>query len=120
MDDFHCMKECFKFLGRLISGSGFEGIVHKEGLGLPGNLNGVISGSHYNRCWTVHANFSEALERLQFQRFLKTGSEIESTVAHDLQNVVSIESKLENTMLTVNLNKPSGMQSIGRQASFRL
>ena len=35
----------------------------------------------------VHANFSEALERLQFQRFLKTDSEIEHTVADDLQNV---------------------------------
>ena len=93
MGDFHFKKECFNFLGCLISGSGFEDIVHQAGLGSPGSLNGVISGFHYNRCWTVHANFAEALERLLFQRFLKIDSEIESTVDEDLQNID--QSKLE-------------------------
>ena len=81
------MKECFNFLGCLISGSGFQDIVHQAGLCSPGSLNGVISGSHYNRCWTVHANFAEALERILFQRFLKIDSEIESIVDDDLQNI---------------------------------
>ena len=88
------MNECFNFLGCLISGSDFKDIVHQIALCSPGSLNGVISGSHYNRCWTVHANFAEALERLLFQRFLKIDSEIESTVDDDLQNID--QSKLEN------------------------
>ena len=80
------MKEYFNFLGCLISGSGFEDIVHQAGLCSPGSLNRVISGSHYNRCWAVHASFAEASARLLFQIFLKTDSEIESTVDDDLQN----------------------------------
>jgi hypothetical protein len=39
-----------------------------------GSLKGVLSGSHYNRAWIVHSAFSEALERLLFQRFLKENS----------------------------------------------
>ena len=31
LGDFHFMKECFNFLGCLISGSGFEDIVHQAG-----------------------------------------------------------------------------------------
>ena len=76
LGDFHFVKECFNFLGCLISGSSFEDLVHQAGLCSPGNFNGVISGSHYNRCWTVHANFAEALKRLTFQRFLKKDREI--------------------------------------------
>ena len=41
--DFHFIKNC------LISCSGFEDIVHQAALCLPGALNGVISGSYYNR-----------------------------------------------------------------------
>ena len=94
LGDFHFIKECVNFLRCLISGSGFEAVVHQAELCSPGSLNGVISSSHYNRCWTVHANFAEALERLLFQRFLKTYSEIESAVDDDLQNID--QSKLEN------------------------
>ena len=39
----------------LISGSGFEDIVHQAGLCSPGSLNGVTSGSH---CNTVDAGQS--------------------------------------------------------------
>ena len=35
-----------------------------------GSLDGVLLGSHYNRCWTVHSAFAEALERLLLERFL--------------------------------------------------
>ena len=36
-----------------------------------GSLQGVLAGSHYNRAWVVHTAFSEALERLLFERFLE-------------------------------------------------
>ena len=71
LSDFHFIKECVSFLGFLMSGSGFEDTVHQARVCSLGSLNRVISGSHYNRCWTVHANFAEALERLLLQRFLK-------------------------------------------------
>ena len=114
LGDFHFMKECFNFLGCLISGSGFEDIVHQAELCSPGSLNGVISGSHYNRCWTVHANFAEALERPLFQRFLKTYSEIESAIYDDLQNID--QSKLENIEINSKMEKILDAYSKFKQA----
>ena len=72
LGDFHYMKEIFVILGQLVSGSGFEDIILQAGLCSAGSLNGVVAGSHYNRCWTVHNNLTEALERLLFERFLST------------------------------------------------
>ena len=44
--------------------------VFLSGVCISGSLQGVLSGSHYNRGWTVHNAVSEALERLLLQRFL--------------------------------------------------
>ena len=70
LGDFHYIKEIFAILGQLVSGSGFENIIFQAGLCSAGSLNGVVSGYHYNRCWTVHNNLTKALERLLFERFL--------------------------------------------------
>ena len=39
LEDFHFMKECFGVVGSLISGSGFEDIIHQSGLCSSGSLN---------------------------------------------------------------------------------
>ena len=70
LGDFHYMKEGFILMGKLIGGSGFEDVIFQAGICSSGSVNGVISGSHYNRSWAVHGLFSEALERLLFERFL--------------------------------------------------
>ena len=64
------MKEAFAVLRKLITGSGFEDIIYQSGICSVGSLNGVLAGSHYNRCWIVYGHLSEALERLLLQRFL--------------------------------------------------
>ena len=69
LGDFHFMKEMFTVLGNIVCGSGFEDIVFQANICSTGSLNGVLAGSHYNRCWTVHSTFAEALERLLFKRF---------------------------------------------------
>ena len=51
LGDFHFMKESFSIIGMLIQGSGFEDIIFQSGMSSTGSLNGVLSGSHYNRCW---------------------------------------------------------------------
>ena len=71
LGDFHFIKENFGVIGKLIAGSGFEDVVFQSGVCSTGSLNGVLAGSHYNRAWIVHASFSEALERLLFERFLE-------------------------------------------------
>ena len=68
LGDFHFMIEIFAVLGKLVCGSGFKDVVFQTGICSSGSLNGVLSGSHYNRCWTVHSIFTEALERLLFKR----------------------------------------------------
>ena len=59
---------------------------------------GVLAGSHYNRGWTVHNKFSEALERLLFKRLVY---EEEPTIPdrfHDLANInkENLESLLDD------------------------
>ena len=68
--NFQFIKENFGVIGKIIKGSGFEDVVFQASVCSSGSLNGVLSGTHYNRAWTVHATFSEALERLLFERFL--------------------------------------------------
>ena len=57
-------------IGKIVKGSGFEDIIFQSGACLTGSLNGVWMGSHYNRAWTAHSAFSEALERLLIERFI--------------------------------------------------
>ena len=54
----------------LIVGSGFQEIVLKSGLPTFGSLNSILTGSHHDCCWNIHAHFSEALERFLPERFL--------------------------------------------------
>ena len=62
LGDFHFMKENFGVIGKIVKGSGFEDIIFQAGVCSTASLNRVLTGSHYNRAWTVHRAFSEALE----------------------------------------------------------
>ena len=48
----------------------------------PGSLKGVLSGKHYNRCVRAHKMIFEAMERLRFQAFEETLSNLEKSDAH--------------------------------------
>ena len=52
----------------MVKGSGFDD-VYLSGMIQSGSLQGVLSGSHYNRAWTIHQSFGEALERILLKRF---------------------------------------------------
>ena len=68
--DFHAINAYFGAIGTFVSGSGFEDILFQAGLCSAGNLNGVLSGKHYNRCWLLHESFSEALIRLFQEQYV--------------------------------------------------
>ena len=70
LGDFHFMKENFGVIKKIIKGSVFEDVIFQAGVCSTSSLNGVLAGSYYNRAWTVHQAFSEALERLLLERFL--------------------------------------------------
>ena len=70
LGDFHFIKENFGVIGKLIAGSGFEDVIFQSNVCASGSLEGVLAGSHYNRCWIVYSPFYEALERLLFMRFI--------------------------------------------------
>ena len=76
LGDFHYMKELFGIVGTLVKASGLEDIIFQAGVCSTGSLNGVLAGSHYNRCWTVHTAMAEALERLLLELLLSTGHHI--------------------------------------------
>ena len=79
LGDFHFLKEGITMLGKLISGSGFQDIIFQTGICPTGSLNGVLAGSQYNRCWSVHGILAESFERLLLERFIidhETQSEI--------------------------------------------
>ena len=61
LGDFHFMKEIFTVLDTLMKRSGFEDVIFLAGVCSTGSLNGILSGSHYNRCWTVHSVMGEEL-----------------------------------------------------------
>ena len=57
LGDLHFLKENFNVIGRIIEGSGFDDTVFQAEVCSSGSLNGVLSGSHQNRSWTVHSIF---------------------------------------------------------------
>ena len=86
LGDFNFMKECFGAVGSFISGSGFEDIIYQSGLCFSGSLNGIISASHYNRCWNDHSHLAEALERLLLERFLQETDHIPEIITSNLDS----------------------------------
>ena len=93
LGDLHFMKESFTILGTLVKGSGFEDVVFQAGVCSTGSLNGVLSSSHYNRCWTVHSVIGEAIERLCLELFLKQGNAFPGPVQmryEDLPNCLEL------------------------------
>ena len=98
LGDFHYIKEAFAALPKLITGSGFEEIIYQSGICSVGSLNGVLAGSHYNRCWIVYAHLSEALERLLFQRFLASVDAIPDALSENLQSHTADEEILNTLM----------------------
>eukprot|EP00794_Sanderia_malayensis_P014842 gene14842-biopygen11931 len=87
LGQFHFIKENFAVLGKIVCGSGIEDVIFQADVCSSGSLNGVLSGSHYNRAWTVHGAMSEALERLLFERYcVQTGTnipEVYNKIAND-------------------------------------
>ena len=82
LGDFHYMEELFGIVGTLVKASGFEDIIFQAGVSSTGGLNGVLAGSHYNRCWTVHTPMAEALERLLLELLLSTGHHIPTVLQY--------------------------------------
>ena len=50
LGDFHFINKNFAVIGKIVSGSCFEDAVFQASLCSSGCLNGIMNGSHYNRC----------------------------------------------------------------------
>ena len=74
------MKELFIMLDTLVKGSGFEDVICQAGVYSAGSLNKVLSGSHYNRCWTVHSVMGERLERFCMELFMNNGNVLSNEI----------------------------------------
>ena len=92
LGDFHATMEFFGTIGKLVTGSGFEGVVYLAGLCTSRGIKGVLSGKHYNRSCMIHECFAEAIERLFCKAFFQNiPQELESTRKADpLQQDVNL------------------------------
>lgn len=79
-------------IGCIVRESGFEDIIFEAGVCTSGSLQGVLAGSHYNRCWNVHNVFSESLERVFLKRFLL---QLKLEIPHQLSHL-SADPQCEN------------------------
>ena len=62
--NFHAMMTYFRIIDSFIKGSEFEEIIYLLGLCTSGSIKSRISGKQYNRSWSIHESFSEALRRV--------------------------------------------------------
>ena len=74
----------------LVTDSGFEDAIFQSGICTSGSLLGVLSGLHYNRGWSIHNAFSEALKRLLLKRFLYEEGIVIPGVLNDLDDLDEI------------------------------
>ena len=88
------MNAYFGAIGTFVSRSGFEDILFQAGLCSAGNLNGVLSGKHYNRCWLLHKSSSEALIRLFQEQYVPEIADSLINFAKQLPGTVDIEELL--------------------------
>lgn len=63
LGDMHAFMENFSVVGKFVEGSGFDEIVFQSGEAHTGTIRGILSGKHYNRAWTTHEAFAEAIDR---------------------------------------------------------
>ena len=122
---FHFLQENFKVIGSLVSCSGFEDVIFQASVCTSGSLNGLLSGSHYNRAWIVHSCMSESLERLLLKRFL---TELKTKIPDDLKEasfddadlindaVVNSTEKISDEYESFKTNVRNG--SLGKTAQF--
>ena len=102
LGDFHTMMQFFCIIGKIITGSGFEETVYQGGLCTSGGIKGVLSGKHYNRSWTVHECFANALDRLFCESIvISCSSGLEASVKEiknedDLKTVINASSFKEH------------------------
>ena len=98
LGDFHFMKENFAVIGKLIAGSGFEDIVFQANICSSGCLNGILNGSHYNRCWAIHSLMYEVLTRLLTESFFNQ----ETTRQNNLLNIKVEDTSTLDDIITQN------------------
>ena len=94
----------------MVNGSGFEDIIFQSGLCTSGSLQAVLSGSHYNRAWSIHLTIAEALERLLITRFLVE-------IKPEIPDVVTDYSFDQTSEIDIVLNQ--GSKFFERYESFR-
>ena len=123
--DFHFIKENFGVTGKLVTASGFEDAVFQAGGCSTGNLHGVLAGSHYIRAWTVHSAFTEALERLLFERFITESGEEIPIVFHNasqepFQNKSEIYARVKLLLKVLDFKNRVRNDKLGKTAQFWL
>ena len=76
-----------------------------------------MSGKHYSRCWLVHENFSEGLERLFIKKFLPENSDTIQKLGL-VEHHVDIEQFLNDTGVISCITKYQEVKRKGLNEEF--
>ena len=76
-----------------------------------------MSGKHYSRCWLVHENFSEGLERLFIKKFLPENSDTIQKLGL-VEHHVDIEQFLNDTGVIICITKNQEVKRKGLNEEF--
>ena len=76
-----------------------------------------MSGKHYSRCWLVHENFSEGLERLFIKKFLPENSDTIQKLGL-VEHHVDIEQFLNDAGVIICITKNQEVKRKGLNEEF--
>ena len=64
LGDFHGFQHFFGNVGKFVTDSGFEDVIHQADLCSEGGMKSVLKGKSYNKCWLIHECMAEGIDRL--------------------------------------------------------
>ena len=86
---FHIMCSYIGALGKMMTGSGLEEILIKDGICASGSIDKVMSGKHFNRALRIHQHMLDALERNCLDEFVCSSTAPDSSIPDVIMENIS-------------------------------
>ncbi|XP_041466296.1 uncharacterized protein LOC121416845 [Lytechinus variegatus] len=81
---FHTALSMLACVGKRFGDAGLENLMIESNIVAQGSINGVLSGHHYNRSIRAHKCIVEALERLRWQAYMNSLSDVEYASTYEI------------------------------------
>eukprot|EP00057_Strongylocentrotus_purpuratus_P021683 XP_011676157.1 PREDICTED: uncharacterized protein LOC105444073 [Strongylocentrotus purpuratus] len=81
---FHTALSMLACIGKRFGDAGLENLMIESNIVAQGSINGVISGHHYNRSIRAHKCIMEAMERLRWQAYISSLSDVDYASTYEI------------------------------------